>query len=164
MAAFRPKSRRFTCGTAIPTKILCRHCQRQKRYPAETCHRSSPSIHAARCDVQSASDHGRGRSHATQRAAAAIASRLIYGQGRPRDDATCSVRCSRAFRSGSRSACSARSRCPNEKNQLIDADAFPDLDYVPPDDDCPFEYKASDWGRLPDGRLVALDYSAPALD
>jgi hypothetical protein len=41
-----------------------------------------------------------------------------------------------------------------EKDQLIDADAFPDWDYVPPDDDCPFEYKASDWGRLPDGRLV----------
>ena len=42
---------------------------------------------------------------------------------------------------------------------------FPDWDYGPPDyDDYPFEPKASDWGRLPDGRLVALDYSAPALD
>jgi hypothetical protein len=51
-----------------------------------------------------------------------------------------------------------------QKDQLIDADAFPDWDYVPPDDDCPLEYKASDWGRLPDGRLVALDYSATALD
>jgi hypothetical protein len=40
---------------------------------------------------------------------------------------------------------------------------FPDWDYVPPDDTCPFEYKASDWGRLPDGQLVALDYSATAL-
>jgi len=29
-------------------------------------------------------------------------------------------------------------------------------------DDTPFEYKASDWGRLKDGRLVALDYSTPA--
>jgi hypothetical protein len=51
-----------------------------------------------------------------------------------------------------------------EKEQLIDADAFPDWDYVPPDEGEPFEYKATDWGRLPDGRLVALDYSAPALD
>jgi hypothetical protein len=41
---------------------------------------------------------------------------------------------------------------------------FPDWDYVPPDEGEPFEYKASDWGRLPDGRLVALDYSAPALN
>jgi hypothetical protein len=40
---------------------------------------------------------------------------------------------------------------------------FPDWDYVPPDETCPFEYKASDWGYLPDGRLVALDCSAPAL-
>jgi hypothetical protein len=39
---------------------------------------------------------------------------------------------------------------------------FPDWDYVPPDDECPFEPKASDWGWL-DGRLVALDYSTPAL-
>jgi len=51
-----------------------------------------------------------------------------------------------------------------EKDQLIDGDAFPDWDYVPPDDGCPFEYKACDWGRLPDGCLVALDYSATALD
>jgi hypothetical protein len=41
---------------------------------------------------------------------------------------------------------------------------FPDWDYVPPDEGHPFEHKPSDWGRLPDGRLVALDYSAPALD
>jgi hypothetical protein len=35
---------------------------------------------------------------------------------------------------------------------------------MPPNNDgCPFEYKVSDWGRLPDGRLVALDYSADAL-
>jgi hypothetical protein len=26
----------------------------------------------------------------------------------------------------------------------------------------PFEYKASDWRRLNDARLVALDYSTPA--
>jgi hypothetical protein len=52
----------------------------------------------------------------------------------------------------------------SKKNELIDSDAFPDWDYVPPDETCPFEYKASDWGWLPDGRLVALDYSTPALD
>lgn len=50
----------------------------------------------------------------------------------------------------------------NEKKLLIDTDGFPDWDYVPPDESAPFEYKASDWGRLND-RLVALDYSAPAL-
>jgi hypothetical protein len=49
-----------------------------------------------------------------------------------------------------------------EKDHLIDVDGFPDWDYVPPDETAPFEYKASDWGRL-EGRLVALDYSAPAL-
>ena len=44
--------------------------------------------------------------------------------------------------------CMARARplSEREKEQLIDADAFPDWDYVPPDDHCPFEYKASDWG------------------
>jgi hypothetical protein len=45
----------------------------------------------------------------------------------------------------------------------MDTDGFPDWDYVPPDDTSPFEYKASDWGWL-QGRLVALDYSAPALE
>lgn len=39
--------------------------------------------------------------------------------------------------------------------------AFPDWDYVPGGEGEPFEYKASDWGWL-DGRLVAVDYSAPA--
>jgi hypothetical protein len=52
----------------------------------------------------------------------------------------------------------------SEKNELIESDGFPDWDYLPPDETCPFEYKASDWGRLPNGRIVALDYSAPALD
>jgi hypothetical protein len=52
----------------------------------------------------------------------------------------------------------------DECHQLINEDGFPDWDYVPPDETCPFEYKASDWGRLPDGRLVALDYSTPALN
>jgi hypothetical protein len=49
-----------------------------------------------------------------------------------------------------------------EKDHLIDTNGFPDWDYVPPDEPAPFEYKASDWGRL-EGRLVALDYSAPVL-
>jgi hypothetical protein len=56
----------------------------------------------------------------------------------------------------------ARPLTENEKNYLIKTDGFPDWDYVPPDETAPFEYKASDWGWL-DGRLVALDYSAPAL-
>jgi len=62
--------------------------------------------------------------------------------------------------------CMARAQplSKGEAHHLIDIDGFPDWDYVPPDDECPFEYKASDWGRLSDGRLVALDYSAPALD
>ncbi|WMT78875.1 hypothetical protein [Bradyrhizobium sp. Ash2021] len=50
-----------------------------------------------------------------------------------------------------------------EKDGLIDSDGFPDWDYFPGEDRQPFEYKASDWGRI-DGRLVALDYSTPAFD
>jgi hypothetical protein len=49
-----------------------------------------------------------------------------------------------------------------EAEHLLEVDGFPDWDYVPPDETAPFEYKSSDWGRL-EGRLVALDYSAPAL-
>ena len=49
-----------------------------------------------------------------------------------------------------------------ERNALWANDGFPDWDYVPPDEGQPFEWKPSDWGWL-DGRLVALDYSAPAL-
>ena len=49
-----------------------------------------------------------------------------------------------------------------EKITLMVTNGFPDWDYMPPDETAPFEYKASDWGWL-DGRLVALDYSAPAL-
>ena len=53
----------------------------------------------------------------------------------------------------------------DEAKRLRNTRGFPDWDYMPPDDDeCPFEPKASDWGRLPDGRLVALDYSMPALE
>ena len=40
---------------------------------------------------------------------------------------------------------------------------FPDWDYLPQEDEPnPFEWKPSDWGIFK-GRLVALDYSAPAL-
>ena len=63
---------------------------------------------------------------------------------------------------GYHAACAALSE--DEAERLRNTRGFPDWDYVPPDDECPFEFKASDWGRLPDGRLVALDYSMPALD
>lgn len=49
-----------------------------------------------------------------------------------------------------------------EKEKLINEDAFPEWDYTPFTDGSPFEFKASDWGWFK-GRLVALDYSAPAL-
>jgi hypothetical protein len=49
-----------------------------------------------------------------------------------------------------------------EKDNLMDADGFPDWDYMPGEDSQPFEYKASDWGWF-GGRLVALDYSTPAF-
>jgi hypothetical protein len=56
----------------------------------------------------------------------------------------------------------AQSLTENEKRELIGTDGFPDWDYKPADETMPFEYKASDWARL-NGRLVALDYSTPAL-
>jgi hypothetical protein len=37
---------------------------------------------------------------------------------------------------------------------------FPDWDHMPGEPENPLEHKASDWGRMSDGRLVALDYSA----
>jgi hypothetical protein len=50
-----------------------------------------------------------------------------------------------------------------EFDSVRSADAFPDWDYDPHEgESCPFEWKPSDWGRLR-GRLVALDYSEPAL-
>jgi hypothetical protein len=49
-----------------------------------------------------------------------------------------------------------------DHEDLLDRGDFPDWDYRPGEDGEPFEYKASDWGRLEDGRLVALDYSTPA--
>jgi len=54
--------------------------------------------------------------------------------------------------------------CEEEADHFRTIDGFPHLDYMPPDDEGhPFEHKASDWGGLPDGRLVALDYSTHAL-
>ena len=49
-----------------------------------------------------------------------------------------------------------------ERDELWAHNGFPDWDYLPPDNEQPFEWKPSDWGRIK-GRLVALDYSAPAL-
>ena len=40
-------------------------------------------------------------------------------------------------------------------------EAVEQWDYMPGDDSCPFEPKASDW-RWYSGRCVALDYSTPA--
>lgn len=51
-----------------------------------------------------------------------------------------------------------------EADSLRATFGFPDWDYMPPDDlECPFEPKASDWGRI-DGRLVALDYSVSEVE
>jgi len=53
-----------------------------------------------------------------------------------------------------------------EAHQLRMTHGFPDWDYDPfdPDDQgSPLEPKGSDWGHLPDGRLVALDYSTHAF-
>jgi hypothetical protein len=50
-----------------------------------------------------------------------------------------------------------------EMEELLDSNGLPDWDYMSGGDSRdPFESKASDWGRLNDGRLVALDYSTPA--
>jgi hypothetical protein len=59
----------------------------------------------------------------------------------------------------------ARPLSDEEGDYLMMTDGFPDWDYMPAEDDHgdPFEPKGCDWGRLPDGRLVALDYSTPAL-
>jgi hypothetical protein len=57
----------------------------------------------------------------------------------------------------------ARPLSEKERDHLWETGGFPDWDYMPLDDEGePFEYKPSDWGWL-DGRVVALDYSAPAL-
>ena len=50
------------------------------------------------------------------------------------------------------------------RNMLREKNGFPDWDYRGLHDiACPFEWKASDWGYLQSGNLVAIDYSAPAL-
>jgi hypothetical protein len=54
----------------------------------------------------------------------------------------------------------ARPISEKECRELKRRRGFPEWDYTPPGLECPFEHKASDWGRLPNGRLVALDYSA----
>jgi hypothetical protein len=61
----------------------------------------------------------------------------------------------------------SRAACPiseEETNNLKKTNGFPEWDWEPdsPDNNGPFEHKASDWGRL-DGRLVSLDYAAPVL-
>ncbi|MGA9893776.1 MAG: hypothetical protein WBQ55_15810, partial [Xanthobacteraceae bacterium] len=57
----------------------------------------------------------------------------------------------------------ARPLTLEERDRLWKIEAFPDWDYMPPNDEGePFEYKPSDWGML-NGRLIALDYAAPAL-
>ncbi|MER2267170.1 hypothetical protein [Methylobacterium oxalidis] len=56
----------------------------------------------------------------------------------------------------------ARPLTKEEAAAHLTADTYPDWDYVPGGEGEPFEYKASDWGML-DGRLVALDYSSPAI-
>jgi hypothetical protein len=44
----------------------------------------------------------------------------------------------------------------DEYSEVVEA-----WDYMPGEDGCPFEPKASDWGWF-EGRRVALDYSTPA--
>jgi len=57
----------------------------------------------------------------------------------------------------------ARPLTEAECEHLKDTDGFPDWDYMPSERESePFEHKPLDWGYL-DSRLVALDYSAPAL-
>jgi hypothetical protein len=46
----------------------------------------------------------------------------------------------------------------DEYMQVTDA-----WDYMPGEDSCPFEPKASDWGWF-EGRMVAVDYSTPAWE
>jgi hypothetical protein len=55
----------------------------------------------------------------------------------------------------------ARPLSAADHDDLLNTDGFPDWDYMPGEDGQPFEFKASDWGRLM-GQLVALDYSTPA--
>lgn len=45
-----------------------------------------------------------------------------------------------------------------ERDQLMETNGFPDWDYQPGEESCPFEFKAEDWGWH-GGKLVAIDYS-----
>jgi hypothetical protein len=58
----------------------------------------------------------------------------------------------------------ARPLSEKERDHLWATDGFPKWDWEPDsaDNESPFEWKPSDWGRL-DGRLVALDYAVPVL-
>jgi hypothetical protein len=57
----------------------------------------------------------------------------------------------------------ARPLTEKERDHLWATNGFPDWDYMSDGDEGqPFEWKPADWGWL-NGRLVALDYSAPAL-
>jgi hypothetical protein len=57
-----------------------------------------------------------------------------------------------------------RAATPVTEDQVkeLKANAWSEWDYLgDPDDECPFEWKRSDWGVL-DDRLVAVDYAATA--
>lgn len=58
-----------------------------------------------------------------------------------------------------------RAATPVSQDQIdeLKVRAWREWDYLgPADDECPFEWKRSDWGVL-DGALVAVDYAATAL-
>lgn len=58
-------------------------------------------------------------------------------------------------------------RAAKPLTEMMTFDEYMDVvdawDYIPGEDSCPFEPKASDWGWL-EGRMVALDYSTPAWE
>jgi hypothetical protein len=79
----------------------------------------------------------------------------------PRHEMLCPVRwCSNAGRVLIMDT--AQPLAESDHANLLEKHEFPDWDYMPGEDGDPFEPKASDWGRLKDGRLVAVDYSTPA--
>jgi hypothetical protein len=51
------------------------------------------------------------------------------------------------------------SRTESVSEEVLEAVAWAQDSYPEP----PCEFKAEDWGRLPDGRIVAHDYAQPAL-
>lgn len=68
---------------------------------------------------------------------------------------------------GSRNGFVQIMRAAKPLTEMMSFDEYVDIvdvwDYIPGEDSCPFEPKASDWGWL-EGRLVALDYSTPAWE